>query len=94
MESLADDIALTQFLVTYHDSIKEMNASWWNFIVLSEPEQKNKIGGFKDGPYKVDFIDESRDLLKHIRHFILMLTTGTHLLQAKIQQTKIALRKT
>ena len=81
MDNLADDIALTQFLVNYHDSIKEMNASWWNFIVLSE--QKNEIGGYKDGPYKEDFIEESRDLLKHIRHFILMLTTGTHLLQAK-----------
>ena len=89
MDNLADDIALTQFLVTYHDSVKEMNASWWHFIYLP----KNEIGGFKDGGYKEDFIDESRDLLKHIQQFILMLTTGTHLLQAKIQQTKIIISK-
>ena len=89
MDRLADDIALTQFLVTYHDSVKEMNASWWNFHYLP----KNEIGGFKDGGYKEDFIEESKDLVKHITHFILMLTTGTTLLQAKIQQTKIVIKK-
>merc|ERR1712037_418168 len=41
-----------------------------------------------DGGYKEDFIDESRDLLKHIQHFILMLTTGTHLLQGSVWSLK------